>query len=119
MKLFRVLFLSLFLFLPMGSHAAGLLANLIDIPTAETVDHFGYNIAFRFYSGGGLLTKTAFGVFPRLNVGFGLDAENFVGAGTVDVNPPTLNLKVRFYDGKRQLPALAIGYDGQGYFYDN
>lgn len=91
---------------------------LIDTPTAEVVDHYGYNLSFRLYTKGGVLTKTAFGVFPRLNIGFALDAENFIGSDTVDINPPTLNVRWRFFDGKRHLPALALGYDGQGYFYD-
>src|SRR6185503_6570311 len=75
-------------------------------------------LSFRFYSNGGLLTKTAFGVFPRLNVGFGLDTERFIGRESVDLNRPTLNMKIRAYDGARNLPALALGYDGQGYFFN-
>ena len=101
-----------------GSPARAVMLDLVDIPTAEAVDHYGYNLSFRFYSGGGVLTKTTFGVLPRLNVGFGLDTERFIGSDTVDLNAPTLNVKFRFYDGKRELPALALGYDGQGYFFD-
>jgi len=97
---------------------APLMTDLIDIPTADAVDHYGYNVNFRFYSGGGLLSKTAFGVLPRLNVGFGLDAEQFIGSGNVRLNRPTLNTKFRFFDGKRELPALALGFDGQGNFYN-
>ncbi|MGQ0644068.1 MAG: hypothetical protein ACT4O3_01060 [Elusimicrobiota bacterium] len=92
--------------------------EIIDTPTAEVADHYGYQASFRFYSGGGVLSKTTFGVFPRLNVGFGLDAERLVGADTVDVNRPTLNVRFRFFDADRYLPALALGYDGQGYFFD-
>ncbi len=103
---------------PALARAAGPATYLIDIPTADTVDHYGYDLSFRLYSGGGVLTKAAFGVFPRLNVGFGLDAERFIGADTVDLNRPTLNVKFRLFDGKRHLPALALGYDGQGYFFD-
>jgi hypothetical protein len=101
------------------ARAAGPMTWLIDTPTAEVSDHYGYNLAFRLYSGGGVLTKTSFGIFPRLNLGFGLDAENFIGSDTVDVNPPTLNVRWRFFDGKRDLPALSLGYDGQGYFYND
>jgi hypothetical protein len=92
--------------------------ELVDSPTPEVTNHYGVNMAFRFYSQGGLLTKTSFGVFPRLNVGFGLDAEKFVGGESVDINRPTLNMKYRFFDGQRHLPALAAGYDGQGFFFD-
>ena len=92
--------------------------ELIDIPTAEVVDHYGVNSSFRFYSGGGVLTKAAFGVLPRLDVGFGLDAQQFIGNRSIDLNRPTLNMKLRAYDGSRNLPALALGYDGQGYFFN-
>jgi len=95
------------------------MTELIDVPTAEALDHYGYSAAFRFYTDGGLLTKAGFGVFPRLNIGFGLDAEGFIGNRAVDINQPTLNFRFRFFDGKRNLPALAIGYDGQGFFYDH
>jgi hypothetical protein len=53
--------------------------ELIDVPTAEVLDRYGFDSTFRFYSGGGMLAKTHFGVFPRLNVGFSLDADGFVG----------------------------------------
>jgi len=92
--------------------------ELIDIPTAEVLDRYGFDSSFRFYSGGGMLAKTHFGVFPRLNVGFALDADGFVGDESVDMHKPTLNVRFRFFDGQRNLPALAVGYDGQGYFFD-
>ncbi|MCX7641116.1 MAG: hypothetical protein N2Z20_00595, partial [Elusimicrobiales bacterium] len=31
---------------------------------------------------------------------------------------PEMQIKFRFYDGGYYIPALAIGYDGQGYYYD-
>lgn len=92
--------------------------NVIDIPTAEVVDHYGYNVNFRFGRDGALQTKTAFGVFPRLNLGFGLDSEGVIGTGDSRMNKPTLNVKFRLFDGKAALPALAIGFDGQGYVWN-
>jgi hypothetical protein len=89
--------------------------ELIDVPTAEVLDRYGFDSTFRFYSGGGMLAKTHFGVFPRLNVGFSLDADGFVGDQAVDLHKPTLNVRFRFFDGQRNLPALALGYDGQGF----
>jgi hypothetical protein len=92
--------------------------NVIDVPTAEVVDHYGYNVAFRFGREGALQTKTAFGVLPRLNLGFGLDAEQVIGRGDSRMNKPTLNVKFRLFDGRRALPALAIGFDDQGYVWN-
>ncbi len=92
--------------------------NVIDIPTAEVVDHYGYHVNFRFGSEGALQTKTNFGVFPRLNLGFGLDGERVLGTEDARMNKPTINLKFRLFDGRKNLPALALGYDGQGYVFN-
>lgn len=89
--------------------------EVIDTPTADVVDHYGYNVSFRFAKEGSLQTKTLFGVFPRLNLGFGLDAERVIGTEDARMNKPTINVKFRLFDGKKALPALALGYDGQGY----
>lgn len=115
----KLLFLVGFLLLGGATLRAGApVMELIDVPTAEVLDRYGFDSTFRFYSGGGMLAKTHFGVFPRLNVGFGLDADGFVGSEAVDVHKPTLNVRFRFFDGQRNLPALALGYDGQGFFFD-
>ncbi len=92
--------------------------EVIDTPTAEVTDHYGYHIGFRFGKDGNLQNKTIFGIFPRINLGFGLDGENVIGTGDSRLNKPTLNLKFRFFDGKGILPAFAIGYDGQGYVWN-
>jgi len=92
--------------------------NVIDIPTADVVDHYGYNVNFRFGRDGALQTKTTFGVFPRLNLGFGLDAEGVLGTDDARMNKPTLNVKFRIFDGMPSLPALAIGFDDQGYVWN-
>lgn len=89
--------------------------EIVDVPTADVVDHYGYNVSFRFGKDGRLQSKTAFGIFPRLNLGFGFDAERVIGTGNGRLNNPTLNVKFRLFDGKRALPALAIGFDAQGY----
>lgn len=114
-----LLFLLLSLTVCGSARAEKLMTDLTDVPTAEVVDHYGYNVNFRFYTGGGVLARTAFGVFPRLNIGFGLDTEQLIGNQTADINRPTLNVKFRIFDGKRSLPALALGYDGQGYFFND
>ncbi len=93
--------------------------EIIDIPTAEVVDHYGYNVGFRFGKEGGIQNKTLFGVFPRLNIGFGLDGERLLGtADDPRLNKPTINVKLRAFDGRGVVPALALGFDGQGYHYN-
>jgi len=92
--------------------------QVIDIPTAEVVDHYGYHLDFRFGREGALQSKMSFGVFPRLNIGFGLDGERVIGAKDARLNKPTINVKFRLFDGKKKLPALALGFDGQGYVFN-
>jgi hypothetical protein len=92
--------------------------QVIDIPTAEVVDHYGYHVSFRFGSEGALQSKTSFGIFPRLNLGFGLDGERVLGTQDARLNKPTINIKFRLFDGRKNLPALALGFDGQGYVFN-
>ncbi|MCG3205394.1 MAG: hypothetical protein KCHDKBKB_02114 [Elusimicrobia bacterium] len=92
--------------------------EIIDTPTAEVTDHYGYHTSFRFGKEGGIQNKTLFGVFPRLNIGFGLDAEQVIGTENSRMNKPSINIKFRPFDGKGFLPALALGFDGQGYHYN-
>lgn len=89
--------------------------EVIDVPTANVVDHYGYHVSFRFGKEGNIQNKTVFGVFPRVNIGFGLDGEKVIGTGKGRMNKPTINLKFRPFDGRGVIPALAIGFDGQGY----
>lgn len=91
------------------------LGEIVDTPTADVVDHYGYNVNFRFGKDGNLQTKAVFGIFPRLNLGFALDGEHVMGTGDARMNKPTINLKFELFDGRENLPALALGFDGQGY----
>jgi len=93
--------------------------DLIDIPTAGILDYGGYSVKTRFFQGGGVLQHFSFGVFNRLNLGASLNVDQLIGAQTpVRLRRPELQVKFRFFDGDRYLPALAVGFDGQGRFYD-
>ena len=94
------------------------MVDLVDSPTTNVVDYGGYRLNFRLYSQGGLLSNLSFGVFRRLNIGASWDNEEVIGSETPKTNPPTLNVKIRLYDGGVALPSIAIGYDGQGRFFD-
>lgn len=94
------------------------MTDVIDIPTAYAVDHYGYNVSFRFASEGAVQNKTTFGVLPRLNIGFGLDGEHIIGTGDARLNTPTINVKFQIVKPETKFPALALGFDGQGYHYD-
>ncbi|MFA5161258.1 MAG: hypothetical protein WC421_03345 [Elusimicrobiales bacterium] len=102
-----------------GGQALAADTSLIDIPTAGTLDYYGLLNKTRFFSGGNLLDEVSFGVLPQLNLGVSAVLENFIGTGTsVRLERPAIQAKYRFYDGSALFPALAVGYDGQGYYYD-
>lgn len=106
---------------PEVRESAGLNAaetNIVDAPTAAVLDYGGYSSQTRFYSHGGLLEYVSFGVYPRLNLGVAMAINGLIGNDTaVRARPPEVQVKYRFYDGDRYLPALGVGFDGQGFDY--
>ncbi len=91
---------------------------VIDTPTTGMLDYGAYNLNFRLFSDGGILTRLSFGVFKIVNLGFGWEVSKVMGSRNVTVGPPSLSVKIRAYEGGMVLPAISFGYDGQGYFYD-
>ncbi|MDI6756931.1 MAG: hypothetical protein QME32_02800 [Endomicrobiia bacterium] len=92
--------------------------EVIDVPTTESVDYATYRLSFRLYTDGGVLTRTTFGVFRNVNMGFAWDIKNIIGSRDLELVPPSMHLKIRFYEGDKKFPSFALGYDGQGYHWD-
>ncbi len=101
--------------LPLGATPTGF---TIDTPTTEVLDYGSYHLGFRLFSDGGILTRMNFGVFKIVNLGIGWEVDKVIGAQNMVVGPPALYLKVKPFNGGMILPALALGYDGQGYFWN-
>lgn len=94
--------------------------ELIDVPTAGVLDYYGFQVKSRFVSNGGLLGGVGFGVLPRLNLGATMLLEQMIGTdSSVQMVSPAIQAKYRFYDGTAIIPAFALGYDGQGYYYNH
>lgn len=91
---------------------------LVDVPTYSLLDYGSYDIQFRIFSGGGVLTKLNFGIFKILNLGVSWELGNIIGVSDVVVAVPALQLKLNVYSGSEKIPGFAIGYDGQGFFYN-
>lgn len=93
--------------------------DLIDAPTSAVLDYGGYGSRSRFYSGGGILQYVNFGVYNGVNIGASMSVDGLIGnSSEVRVRAPNAQVKWRFYDGDRYIPSLAVGYDGQGYDYN-
>ena len=94
---------------------------LIDTPTAEVLALRDFGLRTRFFSGGGVLTYFDFTVINRLSIGASFTVEHLIGENDEDLKllVPALQLKYRFYDGSEVLPAFALGFDNQGFYYDH
>jgi hypothetical protein len=89
--------------------------DIVNSPTAEVIDYGTGEISVRIYSYGGLISRFIFAPFNRINFGGSIDIEKFVGYETPEVHDPSFYMKWRIFDGTKVFPAVAIGYDGQGY----
>lgn len=93
------------------------MVEVVDIPTAEILDPSTYSLAFRFYTDGGIMSRFVLGPMKRVNLGISFDGQRLIGNGDPHLIRPSLYFKVRAFDGTDYLPALALGYDNQGYLY--
>lgn len=93
--------------------------DVIDAPTTAVIDYGGYSARSRFYRAGGLLQYVSFGVFQGVNLGASMAVDGLIGdSKMVRARAPAAQVKWRFYDGDRNIPSFALGYDGQGYSYN-
>lgn len=93
--------------------------DVVDAPTTGVLDYGGYSARSRFYRAGGLLQYVSFGVFQGVNLGASVALDGLIGDGRiVRVRAPNAQVKWRFYEGDHKLPSLAIGFDGQGWGYN-
>jgi len=99
--------------------ASSSMIDCINIPTAEVVDYGIGELNVRLYNGGGTVSRIVFAPFNRFNFGGSIDIENMIGKQSPMIRDPQFYFKWRIFDGTKNLPALAIGYDGQGYEYDS
>ena len=90
--------------------------ELVDVPTANTLIKGEVRIDIKLYPGGGILSRLYIGIFDRLMLGGAFNVENIIGTGDVNVVfPPKLLGKLRFTDDDGAVPAISLGYEGEGY----
>ncbi|PIV19458.1 MAG: hypothetical protein COS41_00780 [Elusimicrobia bacterium CG03_land_8_20_14_0_80_50_18] len=119
-KLFLGAFAAMmFLGVPQHSDAAGNAERIIYVPSGECLNYGEYNMSFRVYNYGGMLTRCVFGVLQGLNVGFSWDIANLIGSETIHGRDPALYLKIDIVRKNFRMPAVALGYDAQGYEWDD
>ncbi len=90
--------------------------ELIDMPTAATLERGSYVSNLRLYPEGGLLGGLQIGLSDRFYLGVFFGGENIIGEGKINWNPePGLQFAYRIIDENILLPGIAIGYNSQGY----
>lgn len=90
--------------------------KLVDCPTAGLLPKGSFDLEIRTFSGGGLLVQASVGLTDRLAMGLCFGGGNIIGAGKVDWNPrPEAQIKYRLFEESSLWPAVAIGFDSQGY----
>ncbi|MDR1195577.1 MAG: hypothetical protein LBL00_03770 [Endomicrobium sp.] len=91
---------------------------ILDSPTTGILNYGSYDVSFRFFGRGSVQTRLDFGVFKFMYVGIAWELDDFIGNENAKIAVPALSVKIRLYEGNMAWPSFAIGYDGQGYFYD-
>jgi len=92
------------------------LQKLIDCPSAGGPEYHSYDFELRTYADGGVLTGFTIGLFQRFSMGLFFGGTGIIGFGKPDWNPqPGVIAQYRFLNETTGLPALAIGFNNQGY----
>jgi hypothetical protein len=89
--------------------------ELVDVPTANTLLKGEIRVDFKFSPGGGILSRIYIGIFERLYVGGAFNVNNVIGSGNVDPEMPNFTGKIRITDDEGAIPAISLGYEGEGY----
>lgn len=97
-----------------GAQARNL--ELVDVPTANTMTKGELRYDTKFYPGGGILNRLYVSIFDRFIIGCSVNVMGIIGSGDIVVDLPIkFNGKARLSDDEGPMPAIAIGYEGQGY----
>ena len=92
------------------------LRQLVDSPTAGLLSRWCYAMDLRVFPRGGVLAHVSIGLLSRLTAGFSYGGLNIIGEGDLDWNPRVaFQAKLRIFDESYVVPAIAIGFDSQGY----
>ena len=90
--------------------------RIVDFPTAGLYARGEYGFDMDLYGDGGLLFGVGVGIARLVSFGVSYGGIKFIGSGTPHMNPrPEVNIRVRVLEETLDLPAIALGFDSQGY----
>lgn len=89
--------------------------KLIDTPTAGLLPRGSFDFDIKIYPGGGVINTIDIGLMNRFMLGISYGGAKLISQETPVWNPrPEIAAKIRLINESYLLPALALGYDGQG-----
>lgn len=92
------------------------LRHFVDSPTAGLLPRGSYAVDLQLFPSGGMLARVAVGLLSRVTAGFSYGGLNIIGRGELDWNPAVeFQAKLRIKDETFIMPAIAFGFDSQGY----
>jgi len=89
---------------------------LVNIPTAGSLERGSYGVELRMMPDGGVLTGVDIGLTRQFMLGVSYGGTHIIGEDSVRWNPqPGVQVKYRLFDETMKYPAVAIGFNSQGY----
>ena len=107
----------LLFFLPLSARAQPVQPRkLVDCPTGGLLPRGSFDVDLRLFPEGGALGTISVGLTDRLLLGVSYGGEKIISEQKADWFPhPGVNIKYRILEENFALPALALGFDSQGY----
>lgn len=89
--------------------------EIIDTPTANSIELGSYSFSTRLYGRGSILTRLFYGIIMKdLTLGLSFDAKGVIGTEDITAHRPYLYIKVPLYSGSQKWPVISLGFDEQG-----
>ena len=85
--------------------------QVIDTPTAFTLERGGYQVSFLGYEDGGIEMKTIIGLHDSFFLGVSFNVDKAIGKGRAMANIPGVIARIKIIDSGDFFPAIAVGYD--------
>jgi len=115
-KTFSLMLILLLLLAPLLAAQPVPPRNLVYCPTAGLLPRGSYDVDLRVFPGGGLLGGVSVGLTNRWLLGVSYGGEKIISEEKVDWFPQAgVSIKYRLIEENIILPALALGFDTQGY----
>ena len=90
--------------------------RIVDFPTAGLLPRRAFRVEGDIYAEGGVLLSLTLGFARFFSFGISYGGYNVIGTGDPELNPePAVHLKVRLLEESLLAPAVAVGFDSQGY----